>query len=100
MLVRVRGDLYPIEATLSINGVAVNLAETTVRFSYVKEGGKIGKSIVGTVIDAPLGKVRFQPIVGDFSEVGAFMFDIEASVAGIPTTYRIDRLKIIDDVSK
>lgn len=100
MLMRVRGDLYPIEATLSINGVAVDLSGATVKFSYVKEGGKLSKSIVGVITDAPLGKVRFQPVAGDFSEAGEFMFDIEAIVDNIPTTYKIDRLKIKDDISK
>jgi len=100
MLVRVRGDLYPIEASLSINGEPVNLTGAVVKFGYIRNNTKFANVIIGTVTDAPAGKVRFQPTAGDFKEAGEFTFDIEVTVNDIPTTYKVDRLRIKEDVSK
>lgn len=100
MLVRVRGDLYPIEASLSINGEPVNLTNSVVRFGYIKDNTKLANIIIGVVTDPLAGKVRFQPTAADFKEAGEFTFDIEAVVNDIPTTYKVDRLRIKEDVSK
>ena len=78
----------------------VNLTGAVVKFGYIRNNTKFANVIIGTVIDAPAGKVRFQPTAGDFKEAGEFTFDIEAVVNEIPTTYKVDRLRIKEDVSK
>jgi len=97
---RVRGDNYPIEATLKVNGVAVDLTGSTVTFSYLKSGATTAVSISGTITNAPAGKVQFLPLSTDFIEVGTYKYDIQRVASGITTTHVIGQLIIEDDVSK
>ena len=100
-ITRVRGDNYPIEAILTINKAPINLTGATVSFSYIKTN-PIGtaKTINGTIVDAPNGKVMFSPTSTDFSEAGSFKYDIQHTLNGITTTHLLGVLILEDDITK
>jgi len=100
IITRVRGDNYPIEATLKVNGTAVNLAGSTVTFSYIKDGSQTSQSIAGVIISAVAGTVQFLPTVTDFIEDGKYRFDIQRLSSGIKTTHTIGELIIQNDITK
>ena len=97
---RVRGDNYPVEAILKVNGVVVNLTGSTVTLGYIKTGATTATSIVGTISDVVNGVVQFLPTGTDFTETGTYRYDIQRVVGGIKTTHVIGQLIIEDDVNK
>lgn len=100
LITRVRGDNYPILATLQINGAAVLLdVADVITFTYTNDTFPV-TSIIGTITDAPLGKVSFFPAVTDFLVTGSYSYDIQRVSNGIKTTHIIDKLKLIDDINK
>lgn len=101
VLKRVRGDNYPVEATLKVNGTAVPIPDgATALFSYIKKGETVPKTITGIISNPALAEVKFFPTETDFQEAGMFKFDIQKVVGGIRTTHLIGQLVIDDDITK
>ncbi len=96
---RVRGDNYPIEAVLKVNGLPIDITGATVAFSYKMHKGTTN-SIAGVITNASTGSVVFNPTITDFQEVGVFEFDIQVVNQGIKTTYAVGVLNITNDVNK
>jgi hypothetical protein len=100
-ITRVRGDNYPIEAIIQVNGVAVNLlVGDVITFTYLLSGGTTPVTIAGTITDAENGIVSFYPSGTDFTTVGSYAYDIQRVSNGIKTTHIIDKMKITDDINK
>lgn len=97
---RVRGDTYPVEATLKINGLPVNLTGAIVNFSYKKVGDPQIKTILGVHDNSTNGIVVFTPTADDFTIAGTYDFDIERYQDGIKITHIIGRLVLADDITK
>ena len=100
MITRYRGDTYPMQWTLQLNGVAVNLTGyLSVTFALNMNGTVI--TIAGVITDAANGIVTFAPTGTEFDSVGSFICDIQAvDAGGLITTYIKDTLEIVDDVNK
>lgn len=98
---RVRGDTYPIQAVLKVNGAVVNLTGSTIVMSYtLDEAGSTARSITGTIVDPLLGTVQFSPTAEDFTVAGTFKYDIQRVASGIKTTHLQGFLILDDDVTK
>lgn len=101
---RVRGDTYPIIATLSITTDKVktipDLTGSTVILSYKKIESDVLRSITGEIVDAVGGIVKFTPTEFDFTDPGVYAFDIQRINDGIKMTHVLDRLIIDDDITK
>lgn len=98
MLVRVRGDSYPIKTTIKVNGSPIDLTGAILTFSY-REGSTL-HTINGRITDAINGIVEFFPSASDFQTVGSFPFDIQRNQGGYTYTHKKDMLVILDDVIK
>lgn len=97
---RVRGDSYPIDATLKINGVPINLTGSTVRFSYKSRSKLNTVTLNGEISEDIIGKVSFIPGESDFSISGIYDFDIERDYNGIKTTHLVGTLVLTNDITK
>ena len=98
---RVRGDSYPIQAILKVNGVVVDLTGSTVTMGYVLDiAGSVARTIAGTIIDPLLGSVQFNPTAEDFTVAGNFRYDIQRVTGGVKTTHLTGALILDDDVTK
>ena len=86
---------------LSINGVPHDLSTVTdVTFTYIKPDGTV-VSLVGSVIDAVNGTVRFDVAESDFDTPGGYAFDVQVDYAdGTKRTFVKDTIEIEDDVNK
>jgi len=99
-ITRTRGDNYPIEATIKINGVVVNLTGSVLVFSYIKDDEVTPSAIAGVIVSPTAGTVMFTPTVTDFTKAGTYRYDIQRISGGVVTTHAIDTLILIDDVTK
>lgn len=98
-LSRVRGDTYPIEASIKINGEVVDLTGSTMKLSFRAKDGVDVETIVGVLDVDVIGKVTFTPDATDFDVVGEYIFDIQREYNGIVSTHLVDRLIVTPDVS-
>jgi hypothetical protein len=100
-ITRVRGDNYPIEAMITINGEAVDLTGSTMTFSFRDYEDKTAPvtSINGDIDPDTVGKVLFRPTVADMSNTGQYKFDIQRENGGIYATHLTGTLILTDDVS-
>ena len=71
-------DDYPVPATISINGTAIDVTDDTVKFSY-SNADNASKSITGVANpNGGIGEVLFYPNTDtDFQVGGVFDYDIE-----------------------
>lgn len=91
---RYENDNYPIIAILNKNGVPVNLTGATVSFTIKKTTGD--EVIVGTIIDALSGEVKFEVTSGNMSPVGTYSYKIKVvDSASYVTTYASAKLILI-----
>lgn len=97
---RVRGDTYPIEATLKVNSIPIVLGiNDEISFNYTTNTVGAIKTIIGVIDALTVGKVVFTPTVGDFSEAGGFKCDIQRKVGTVISTHLLSPLLIEADVS-
>lgn len=97
-MVRYRGDSYPFEAIIKMNGIVVDLTDATVTFSY-KEKSTVRK-IAGVITSAVEGKVEFVPTATDFQVSGTYQYDIQRSQNGFVYTHGRGTIQILDDINK
>ena len=95
---RVRGDNYPLYAIIKVNGDPIDLASSTVTFSYSNSDNP-KRSIHGNIIPDKIGEVIFYPTSDDFQVSGIFKFDIQREVAGIVSTHMLGTLILNDDIT-
>lgn len=98
MITRVRGDNYPITATIKLNGTIVDLTGAIVTFSYYESTNV--RTIAGTITTPSNGIVTFLPSASDFQLVGNFPFDIQRVQGGYTYTHLKGSITITDDVTK
>ncbi len=95
---RVRGDDYPILITFSVNGTAIDLQGSVVKFSY-KNADEPVKTITGSNT-ANEGEAEFIPESGvDFMVAGTFTYDVQRFAGGYTYTHEKGTLLLDDDVT-
>ena len=98
---RVRGDTYPIQAVLKVNGTVVDLTGSAVILGYkLDEVNSTARSMTGVITNPLSGSVQFNPTVDDFTVAGTFKYDIQRTAGGIKTTHLQGFLILDDDVVK
>lgn len=97
ILRRVRGNDYPIRATISKDG-DFSLAGSTVKIKL-----QIGKNTVhtinGSILDAVNGKVEFIPTAESVADVGVGNYEILVHDGTYEATYALEDYEILQDVS-
>ena len=95
---RTRGDDYDIVATIKVDGVAIDLADSELKFSY-KNADETGKTILGAIGGA-IGEVTFSPQTGvDFMVEGVFSFDVQRIAGGKTYTHLQGTLLLNGDIT-
>ncbi len=94
---RIRGDNYPITATIKVNGELIDLTGSTMTFSY-KSGSEAKKSIDGS-LTANKGEVEFYPDATDFQIAGQYLFDIQREIGGIISTHLRGTMLLEEDIT-
>lgn len=69
----------PIEATLEVDGVAVDLTGASVRFHMQDSSGDIKVDAAATVVSAVDGTVKYVWAVADTDEAGRFLAEWEVT---------------------
>jgi len=99
-ITRKRGDTYPIEATIKINGELVDLSGSVMKFSFKpSDGSGTVTTIDGVLSTTELGKVIFTPTENDMAVAGKYLFDIQRSNGGIIATHLSGMLLLEGDVT-
>jgi hypothetical protein len=98
-LTRVRGDTYPIEAIIKVDGEPIDLTGSTLTFSMrnVEDSNII--SINGIINTNEIGRVSFTPSPQDVANVGEYIIDIQREYNGIIATHIVDRMTLTQDVT-
>lgn len=73
----------PITDTLTINGVAINLANATVSLIFRAADGTVTKR-TATIVSAGFGQVQYTPIPADVATPG--IFDLEWEIVFVDST--------------
>jgi len=94
---RVRGDNYPITATIKVNGKLIDLTGSIMTFSY-KSNSEAKRSINGTLTQNK-GEVEFYPAAEDFQVAGKYQFDIQREIGGIISTHLRGTMLLEDDIT-
>lgn len=95
---RFRGDTYPIVFNLEDKGVIVDLQGAVVKMTIAfKDPGPL--TIIGTIMDASGGKVRFDFTEEQVDQIGKFFYDIQVIDGGHTTTYVKDIMEFKRDVT-
>jgi hypothetical protein len=82
---RTRGDSHPIVATIKVDGIAIDLTGSIVKFSY-KSDAEVAKTITGTPL-ATIGEIEFVPSATDFQVEGVYTFDIQREANSYISTH-------------
>ncbi len=94
---RTVGDTYPLKATITKNGEAVDISSASGSFNFKKASGdKI--TIVGVITDGPGGKIQFTPSVDQVNVDGTYKFNIKITQDTVVTTYLKGELILEDDL--
>jgi len=100
---RVRGDNYPIEASITVNGKAVDLAGSTMTFSFISIDADAEIEppieIFGVLDPDNVGKVLFTPTATQMNKVGQYNFDIQRENGGVIATHLTGTMLLTLDVS-
>lgn len=94
---RIRGDNYPITATIKVNGELIDLTGSTMTFSY-KSDSETKRSIIGT-LTGNKGEVEFYPAAEDLQVAGKYLFDIQREIGGIISTHLRGTMLLEDDIT-
>ncbi len=99
-ITRKRGDNYPIQAFISVNGEPIDLSTSTMKFSFkLSDGSGSVTTVDGTVDLTQTGLVRFYPTVEQMSVAGQYLYDIQRDEAGIISTHLSGTLLLQGDVT-
>ena len=96
-MTRVRGDNYPLTATITLDDTAFDITDSLVKFSYKNESNEV-KTIVGLPTNT-VGGVSFIPTATDFLVTGVFSFDIQRITDAYTYTHVKGTLIIDGDVT-
>ena len=98
---RVRGDNYPIEATITVNGVAVDLTGSTMTFSFKLADDDVVEAPIEVdgVLGDEVGLVLFTPTVQQMGIVGQYDFDIQRENGGVVATHLTGTMLLTKDVT-
>ena len=100
IVTRKRGDTYPIQAVIKINGEPIDLTGSDVKFSFKpSDGNGSVTTIMGVISSDEVGVVMFTPTVTDFSVSGKYLFDIQRSDGSVIATHLSGILLLEGDVT-
>ena len=97
-ITRFRGDTYPIIATIKENGLPVDLSGAVAKMTIAfKDSPSV--TIVGTILVAAEGSVKFDFAPDVVDNVGKFFYDIQVDSGGYKTTYVKNIINFVQDVT-
>jgi len=95
---RKRGDNYPIGATIKINGEAVDLTGSEMKFSFKNSEGLV-TTVIGVIDVDAVGVVNFTPTVEQMAISGQYQFDIQREIDTVVSTHLSGTMLLSDDVT-
>jgi len=98
-ITRKRGDTYPIEASIQINGKPIDLTGSILKFSFKKVGSENITTILGDLDSDVLGLVRFTPTAIQMGEEGQYIYDIQRDTNGLIATHLSGTMLLQGDVT-
>jgi hypothetical protein len=107
-ITRYRGDTYADEFVIKskATGLPINIAGYTFLLTVDPEKAPVSDtnnlfSIVGTIVDAPTGRVEFAPSAPQADRVGSFFYDVQMiDGAGRKRTVVMAKYKFVQDITK
>lgn len=99
-ITRKRGDNYPIEASIKVNGTPVDITASTMKFSFkLSDGSGTVTTLVGASDANEVGKVTFSPTALAMDVEGQYIFDIQREEGGIVSTHLSGTMLLQGDVT-
>ena len=100
IIIRKRGDNYPIVASIKVNGVAIDLTNSSVKFSFkLTDGSGVVTTLQGDNDADIVGQVSFAPTELAMDVEGQYYFDIQRVEGGITSTHLSGTMLLQGDVT-